>query len=255
MGSTDNDSFVRTFARGLQVIESLGRNKPGMNIAGLSEDTGLSRSVIKRYVLTLTELGYTSTSADGRSYALTPKVLNLGLSYLYSLPFWRQAQLELEELSQQIKQSCAMSILDGNEIVYVVRVPTYKILRASPTLGSRLPANVISMGRALLAELSESELNAFLENAPIKRLTNRTLTDREELRTEILRTREKGYAWVDAELDEAICGLAVTVKNLEGQALAAINVSLPSGQITEEQAVKEYLVLLRSAASNIRSAL
>jgi len=253
MESPANDSFVRTFARGLQIIESLGRNNRGMNIAGLSEDTGLSRSVIKRYVLTLTELGYTNT--DGRSYTLTPKVLNLGLSYLYSLPFWRQAQLELEELSQRIKQSCAMSILDGNEIVYVVRVPTYKILRASPTLGSRLPANAVSMGRALLAEVSEAELDAFLEKAPLKRLTNQTLTDRDKLRAEILLAREKGYAWVDAELDEAICGLGIPVKNLEGKALAAINVSLPSGGITEEQAVTQYLTLLRSTASNIRSAL
>lgn len=253
MASPDSESFVRTFARGLQVIEALGRNKPGMNIAGLSEDTGLSRSVIKRYVQTLTELGYTNT--DGRGYALTPKVLNLGLSYLYSLPFWRQAQLELEELSQQIRQSCAMSILDGSEIVYVVRVPTYKILRASPTLGSRLPANVISMGRALLSELSETGLNEFLEKAPVKRLTNQTLTNRTELRTEILRVRDQGYAWVDGELDEAICGLAVTVKDLEGRALAAINVSLPAGGITEAQAVKKYLGPLRSTASNIRSAL
>ncbi|MFT0545911.1 IclR family transcriptional regulator C-terminal domain-containing protein [Allopusillimonas ginsengisoli] len=253
MASPESESFVRTFARGLQVIESLGRNKPEMNIAELAEATGLSRSVIKRYVLTLTELGYTST--NGRSYGLTPKVLNLGLSYLYSLPFWRQAQLELEELSQVIKQSCAMSILDENEIVYVVRIPTYKILRASPTLGSRLPANVVSMGRALLAESSETVITTFLEEAPLKRLTSQTITDKAKLHAELLRARSQGYAWVDAELDEAICGLAVTIKDLDGKALAAINVSLPSGQITEEEAVEKYLIPLRATASNIRSAL
>lgn len=253
MASPESESFVRTFARGLQVIEALGRNKPGMSIANLAEDTELSRSVVKRYLLTLTDLGYTST--DGRSYALTPKVLNLGLSYLYSLPFWRQAQLELEELSQHIKQSCAMSIVDGNEIVYVVRVPTYKILRASPTLGSRLPANAVSMGRALLAESDDEALERFLDTAPLKRLTNQTVTDKRELRRRILAAREKGYAWVDSELDEAICGLAVTVKDLEGKALAAINVSLPAGKITEQEAVDKYLVALRSTASNIRSAL
>jgi len=91
MASPDSESFVRTFARGLQIIETLGRNNPGMNIAALSESTGFSRSVVKRYLLTLTDLGYTTT--DGRGYSLTPKVLKLGLSYLYSLPFWRQAQL------------------------------------------------------------------------------------------------------------------------------------------------------------------
>ncbi|MGX9936005.1 IclR family transcriptional regulator domain-containing protein [Advenella kashmirensis] len=253
MASPDSESFVRTFARGLQVIESLGRSKLGMNIAGVAEDTGLSRSVVKRYLLTLTDLGYTNTA--GRGYALTPKALNLGLSYFYSLPFWRQAQLELEELSQSIQQSCAMSILDGNEIVYVVRIPTYKILRSSPTLGSRLPANAVSMGRALLAESEQEVIESFLATAPLKRLTNQTITDREKLRTEIERTREQGYAWVDAELDEAICGLAITVKDLEGKALAAINISLPAGQITQEQAVEKYLGPLRRTGSTIRSAL
>jgi len=166
-----------------------------MYIAEMAVDTGLSRSVVKRYALTLTELGYTST--DGRDFALTPKALNLGLAYLYSLPFWHQAQLELEELSQHIKQSCAMSILDGSDIVYVVRVPTYKILRASPTLGSRLPASVIYMDRALLAELSNTELDNYLDAVVLKRLTNQALTDHSLLRTEILSAREKGYAWVD----------------------------------------------------------
>lgn len=253
MASPESESFVRTFARGLQVIESLGRSKQGLNIAGVAEDTGLSRSVVKRYLLTLADLGY--TSAEGRGYTLTPKALNLGLSYFYSLPFWRQAQLELEELSQSVQQSCAMSILDGNEIVYVVRIPTYKILRSSPTLGSRLPANVVSMGRALLAESEPEVLEGFLATAPLKRLTNKTVTDRDALRIEIERTREKGYAWVDGELDEAICGLAIAVKDLEGKALAAVNISLPAGQITQEQAVEKYLGALRATASTIRSAL
>lgn len=253
MTNVDNDGFVRTFARGLQIVEALGKNGLGMNIANLVEETGLSRSVVKRYLLTLTELGYTKT--DEKIYSLTPKVLNLGLSYLYSLPFWRQAQLELEELSQAIRQSCAMSILDGNDIVYVVRVPTYKILRSSPSLGSRLPANAVSMGRALLAESDEEVIQGFLDTAPLKRLTQLTLTDREEVREAIQEARKKGYAWVDRELDEAICGLAVAVKDYDGRALAAINVSLPAGQITEEEAVDKYLDALRSTASNIRSRL
>src|SRR5699024_2218683 len=148
-----------------------------------------------------------------------------------------------------------MSILDGNEIVYVVRIPTYKILRSSPSLGSRLPANAVSMGRALLAELEPKELELFLRTAPLKSLTARTTTDPEALRESIRKTWEQGYAWVDAELDEAICGLAVVIKNLDGKALGAINISLPSGVFTEEKAVEKYLLALRSTAASIRQAL
>lgn len=253
MATPESETFVRTFARGLLVIETLGKSKPGMTVAELAEATGLSRSVVKRYLLTLTEMGYTDT--DGKDHSLTPKVLNLGLSYLYSLPYWRYAQLALEELSQAIKQSCAMSILDHTEIVYVVRIPKYKILRASPTLGSRLPANAVSMGRILLAGYSEAELDQYLHEAPLHPLTNQTITDKDELRKEIHRAREKGYAWVRGELDESICGLAVAVKNLEGKAIGAVNVSLPAEATTEEQAVELYLGPLRNAAAQIRAAL
>lgn len=253
MTNIDSETFVKTFARGLQVIEALGRHKPGMTVGEVSEATCLSRSVVKRLLLTLTEVGYADT--DGRDYSLTPKVLTLGLSYLYSLPFWKHAQYSLEELSQAIHQSCAMSILDHVDIVYVVRIPTYKILRASPTLGSRLPANAVSMGRILLAGLSDAELEHYLEHAPLHRLTNATLVDQELLREQILVAREKGYAWVKGELDESICGLAIAVKDMEGKVRGAINVSLPSETIEEAEAVEKYLAPLRNTAAQIRTAL
>lgn len=251
MATTDSETFVRTFARGLQIIEALGKNKPGMTVGALAEATELSRSVVKRYLLTLSETGYADT--DGKSYSLTPKVLNLGLSYLYSLPFWKHAQFALEELSQTIRQSCAMSILDHFDIVYVVRVPTYKILRASPTLGSRLPANAVSMGRVLLAEVPDLDLDRYLSTAPLYRLTNKTVIDPDALRKEIIQVRKKGYGWVQGELDESICGLAIPVKDMEGKMMGAVNVSLPSQGMTEEEAVEQYLAPLRNTVAQIRS--
>lgn len=157
----------------------------------------------------------------------------MGLPYLYSLPCWKHAQYSREELSQTIHQSCAMSVLDHLDIVYVVRIPTYELLRASPTLGSRLPANAVSMGRILLAGLSDSGLDRYLKEAPLHCLINSTIIDRDSLREQILVAREKGFAWVDGELDESICGLAIAVKNMESKVWRAINVSLPSETINE----------------------
>lgn len=252
MTKTNTEGFVRTFARGLQVLEALGNSASGMTINSLVTETGLSRSVITRYLSTLMELDYVRLKE--RNYAPTPKVLSLGLSYLYSLPFWRQAQFELEELSQKIKQSCAMAILDDNDIVYVVRVPSYRILRAGPTLGSRLPANVVSMGRAILAESDEEVVKHFFSTAPLKRLTSHTLTDKAALQQELKSVFSKGYAWVEGELDETICGLAVALKDFDGRVWAAINVSLPANQIDEKTAVDTYLSELRETAAKIRAA-
>jgi IclR family pca regulon transcriptional regulator len=251
MATTESETFVRALARGLRIIEVMGQGETRQTVATIAETAALPRSVVKRFVMTLTELGFTRT--DGKHYWLTPKVLRLGLSYLYSLPFWRRSQLALEELSGQIKQSCAMSVLDEDEIVYVIRMPTYKILPTSPSLGSRLPAHVVSMGRVLLADKTAADLDAYLTSAPLKRLTHTTITDQRRLRAEIEQIRKQGYAWVDAELDESICGIAVPIRDAEGAIVAAINVSLPSGKYTENEAKEKFLVPLRHTATQIRS--
>lgn len=252
MATPESESFVRTFARGLAVIEAMGTGPYRKNLAEIAEAVELPRTAVRRFLLTLIELGF--VQADGKRYWLTPRVLRLGLSYLNSLPYWRQAQLSLEELCGRIKQSCALSVLDGEHIVYIQRQHTKRILTMSPSLGSRLPAHAVSMGRVLLAGLADDELERYLQTAAFKRLTSATVVDPDVLRERILEARKQGYAWIDGELDEAICGLAVPVRNQEGDTVAAINVSLPTGQFTEEEAIKLYLAKLRQAASQIRAA-
>lgn len=251
MATTESEAFVRALARGLRIIEVMGQGQSRQTVATIAEAAALPRSVVKRFVMTLTELGFTHT--DGKHFWLTPKVLKLGLSYLYSLPFWRQAQLALEDMSAQVKQSCAMSVLDGDEIVYVVRMPTYKILSTSPSLGSRLPAHAVAMGRVLLADKTPADLDAYLASATLKPLTHVTITDPQRLLAKIEQVRKQGYAWVDAELNESICGLAVPVRDADGAAVAAINISLPSGKYTENKAKEKFLIPLRQTATQIRA--
>ncbi|MDX3906193.1 MAG: IclR family transcriptional regulator C-terminal domain-containing protein [Pigmentiphaga sp.] len=252
MATPESESFVRTFARGLAVIEAMGDGPYRKNLAEIAEAVELPRTAVRRFLLTLIELSFVQT--DGKRYWLTPRVLRLGLSYLNSLPYWRQAQLSLEELCARIKQSCALSVLDGEHIVYIQRQHSKRILPMSPSLGSRLPAHAVSMGRVMLAGLPDEELDHYLQTATLKPLTSATVVDPGVLRERILQARKQGYAWIDSELDESICGLAVPVRDQEGNTIAAINVSLPTGQVTQEEAVKLYLAELRQAASQLRAA-
>lgn len=151
MANPDSESFVRSFARGLGVIEVLGREARPLTLAEVAEGVGLPRTAVRRFLFTLIDLSFVDT--DGKHYWLTPRVLRLGLSYLQSLPYWRHAQLALEELCARVRQSCALSVLDGEDIVYLLRQHTKRILPVSPTLGSRLPAHAVSMGRVLLATI------------------------------------------------------------------------------------------------------
>lgn len=252
MATPESESFVRAFARGLQVIEAMGQGPSRQTLAEIAEAVELPRTAVRRFLLTLIDQTFVRT--DSKRYWLTPRVLRLGLSYLSSLPYWREAQPALEELSAKAKQSCALSVLDGDEIVYIQRQHAKRILLMSPSLGTRLPAHAVSMGRVLLAGLPDEQLDEYLRNATFKRRTSSTITDAKRLRTEILKVRDQGYAWVDGELDESICGLAVPVRNQEGEAIAAVNVSLTSGEFSRDGAVTQFLPSLRLAASRLRAA-
>jgi len=253
MATPESETFVHTFARGLKVIEVMGQGAPRQTIADVAEAAALPRTVVRRFLMTLTELKFTQT--DGKHYWLTPKILRLGLSYFYTLPYWRQAQLALEELCADVGQSCAISVLDSDEIVYIARMHTRRILPMSPSLGSRLPAHLVSMGRVLLAGMDDAALNVYLDKAILKKMTAATIVDRAQLATEIHRARNKGYAWINGELDDSICGLAVPIRNAEGETVAAINVSLPTGLYTEASACEQFLLPLRQTASKIRTSI
>lgn len=252
MATPESESFVRTFARGLKVIEAMGQSTTRQTLGDIADVADLPRTAVRRFLMTLIELSFVDT--DGKHYWLTPKVLRLGLSYLYTLPYWRQAHLALEELGARIGQSCAVSVLDDEDIVYVQRMHTRRILSMSPTLGSRLPAHAVSMGRVLLAGLPEDALSSYLDTVRPRKLTPATVTDIFTLRAEIELARTRGYAWVDGELDESIAGLAVAVRDREGQVVAAINVSLTAGSFSQEDAVRTFLPELRQTASQLKAA-
>ena len=252
MSTPKSESFVRTFARGIKVIEVMGQGASQQTLSEIAEAADLPRTAVRRFLMTLIDLSFVRT--DGKLYWLTPRVLRLGLSYLSALPFWRHAQVTLEALCERTHQSCALSVLDGDEIVYVLRQHTKRILAMSPTLGSRLPAHAVSMGRVLLAGLPDEELDAYLKSASFKKLTNATVIEPVLLGKRIRKARVDGYAWIDGELDESICGLAVPVRDKDGATMAAINVSLPVGKFDLDSAKQRFLLELRQAASELKAA-
>ncbi|MCC6210417.1 MAG: helix-turn-helix domain-containing protein [Burkholderiales bacterium] len=251
MTGHDAERYVRGFARGLEVLEAMGQGPARKTLAEVASLCGLPRSVAKRLLLTLVAQRF--AREDGRRYWLTPKALRLGLTYLYSLPFWRQAQLVLEELRGECGESCAMAVLDDEDIVYVVRIPARRMLATNLTIGSRIPAHAVSLGRVLLAGLDDEALRRYLRDARLTAFTPRTIVAPARLATALEAVRAKGYAWIDSELDDAICGIAVPVRDEEGHVVAAINVSLTAGSFTETTARKRFLALLRRAAVKIRT--
>ena len=150
-GPRPGDSYVQSFARGLAVIRSFSAEAPAQTLTEVAQRTHLTRAGARRILLTLQQLGY--VEAQGRLFRLTARTLDLGFAYLSSLPLWNLAEPVMESLVGEVKESCSAAVLDGNDIVYVLRVPTHKIMSINLGTGSRLPAYCTSMGRVLLAGL------------------------------------------------------------------------------------------------------
>jgi len=126
-------------------------------------------------LLTLEHLGY--VTVEDRKFALTPRILELGYAYLSGTPLWNLALPYMEEVAEQTRESCSVSVLEGADIVYILRLSTHKVMTINLAVGSRLPAWVTSMGRVLLAGLPAAELDRVLAMSQIQAYTKDTVTD------------------------------------------------------------------------------
>jgi IclR family pca regulon transcriptional regulator len=248
-GKVGRSGFVQSLERGLRVIKAFSRESPSLPLSEVARRAGLTRATARRFLLTLQDLGY--VAADGRLFSLRPRVLDLGYAYLSSLSLWEIAQPHMEALVEKVRESSSASVLDGTDVVYVVRVPTKRIMTVGLAVGSRLPAYATSMGRVLLAELPPKALDEFFEAASLAPLTRRTTVDALELRDILAEGRAKGWAMVDQELEDGLRSIAVPVRDPGGTAIAALNIATHIARVSIEKLTGEFLPLLRETARQI----
>jgi IclR family transcriptional regulator, pca regulon regulatory protein len=250
---TGNPDFVLSLARGLRVIESFEGYWEGRSIVEIAQSTELSRASIRRILLTLELLGYVERSRQ--VFRLKTQVLRLGFSFLSSSSVVEAARPVLERITEVLHESSSMSMLDGGEIVYVARSAASRVLTAGLSVGSRLPAYCTSMGRALLAALPDTELDAYFHKLKPKAYTPRTIVKLPQLRKAILEVRKQGYAIVDEELEAGLRSIAVPVYTRGNRVVAAINVGTHVSRVDETSLVKTCLPALQNGARTLRSIL
>jgi IclR family pca regulon transcriptional regulator len=243
------DAYVQSFARGLEVIRSFSASAPRQTLTEVAGRTGLTRAGARRILLTLQTLGY--VESDGKLFSLTPRILDLGFAYLSSMPMWNVAEPVMETLVEQVKESCSAAVLEGPDIMYVLRVSTRKIMRNSLGIGSRLPAYCTSMGRMLLAGLRDDEVLELLRAAPLEARTRHTLTDPDALLAKVQQARRQGWCLVNQELEEGLLSMAAPVMNRAGRIIASINVSGQVNRTSPRQMQDTMLAPLREAAREI----
>ena len=244
-----NPDIIASFGKGLRVIEAFSAESPRLSITDVAEVTGLDRATTRRCLLTLHDLGY--ANYDGKFFSLTPRVLRLGMGALASMPLPGVVQPWLDQLSEKIGQSASVSILDGTEIVYVARAAQRRVMSVGLMPGSRLPAHCTSMGRVLLAALPETEARAVLDASDLTPRTAFSLTDPADIMARLAHVRADDFALIDQEVELGLRAIAVPLRNIAGQTVAALNVGAAAVEGGVEVLTGQYLPELRRVHSGL----
>jgi len=244
-----SDSYVQSFARGLEVIRSFSAQAPVQTLSEVAARTGMTRAGARRILLTLQTLGY--VHSDGKHFRLTPRILDLGFAYLSSMPLWSLAGPAMEGLVDAVGESCSAAVLDGLDVVYVLRVHTHKIMSTNLGVGSRLPAFWTSLGRVLLAAQPDAQVQALMDRCSRSQFTQLTQTSDEALWTVIRQTRSQGWCLLNQELEEGLISIAAPVRNSLGQTVAALNISGQANRTSAEMMQNQLLPQLLRTCDTI----
>lgn len=242
--------YVQSLERGLAVIRSFGGNLE-LSLSQVAAQAGITRAAARRFLITLEQLGYVGHT--GQAYRLLPRTLELGYSFLSSQPLPQLVQPHLQKLAYDLDDSCGVTVLDGDHVVYIARITINRLVGARLSVGSRLPAYCTAGGRVLLGSLDEKQLAEYLRTARLSKLAPKTLVDRSALRTEVLRGRKQGWYITDQQIEPGVRSVAAPLHDAQGNMVAAINVSSYSTRVTLQTLQKKFVPRVLSAARAIES--
>lgn len=251
MKRRESNYFVHSVAKGFAVLTAFDSRHSSMSLTDLEKKTGINKATVRRFALTLVDLGYLIQTEE-KKFKLSPKVMDLAAHYLESLNLPDLAHPILENISATVKESTNLAVLDGAEIVYVLRVSAAKrIIGTNLRVGSRLPYYATSLGKALVAWLPKEKRREVWESGEIIPYTEHTITDFAELEADFENCRQHGYAEGKDELEVGLRSIAMPIFNQKGEPIAAINISTNSNRTSDEKIKSEYLPLLQKGAEEI----
>ena len=252
MLSVESRDFVTALASGLEVIQAFDHEHPRMTLSEVAARTGMNRAKARRFLLTLHALGY--VRKQQRYFELAPRVLQLGYAFLSANNYRDVIQQHLEDITAETGESSSLGVLDGNDVIYVARsAAKHRLMAITLSVGTRLPAAHTSMGRMLLAQLSDTDLDHFLASVALAPYTEKTVTDVSELRNQILKARQQGYAISDQELDSGLRSIAVPVYDAKQHLMGAINISTNAARVDLDTLINVYLPVLQNKVAQVRA--
>ena len=241
--------FVTALARGLDVIQAFSAERPEMTLSEVAAHTGLNAATVRRSLHTLMALGY--VKQDRKQFVLTAKVLQLGAAFVQSMNLNQVAHIYLQVLADQFHDASSLTILDGNDVVYIAHIPSNRPARLRQFVGARMPAHAASTGYVLLAHESQEQLDQYLGQAPFPEFTPYTPIDKDQLLAKFAEAKAQGYCIAQDAIALGSIAIAVPVTDAQGNVVAAINCSADSTRVDRESLVETRLPHLINAARQI----
>ncbi len=243
---TPDSPYAQTLGRGIEMLILLADGPRSSR--DLGEQLGLNRSTSYRLVQTLVHHGLVQRSSDGATYALTPRLWELGVRAIGPSEIRVAAGRAVRELCEKYGETVHLAIYDQGEVVYIDKADAWQPIGSYTRLGGRAPSYCVATGKALLAHQPEREIERCLEIG-LERFTSHTLTDPDELRLALARIRRDGHAINHGEWRQDVAGLAVPLFDAVGTPVAALGFSGPAARLLERSV--ELLEALRHAVREI----
>lgn len=251
----DDALFVQSVEKAFRVLFAVGRNQAPMGLTELAAASGLDRSAAQRFSHTLERLGYLRKDRRTRRYAITPRALEIGAMYLRSDRLVDLGRPWLSDLSQRTGETVSLTVLDGTDVLYLLRRHADTVTHAQVTIGSRLPAFCSAPGISMLAALPRPAARAVIEASERPAFTARTVTEIPAVVARIDEAARRGYALVVEQLFPGKASIAAPVLGAAGEPVAAVHVTFAHERWPPEDAVPHFVPLLRQAAAGLSRSL
>lgn len=247
----DNAEKSSAALRALSILETVASSSAPMTATEINHVLELPKPTIHRLCLMLENEGYLQARLDGRGYLPGKRLSTLAIGVFNNNDHWRsERRAILQHLSEDLGETCNISIPDGSEMVYFDRVETHWPLRIQLDKNDRVPMYCTASGKLFLNHLPSSKRSRLISKLNFEQFTKNTITEPETLKTELNRLAEEDIGVDNEEFMQGMVAMAVPLKDDKGHFYGALAVHAPSARMTITQAY-EAIPRLREAANEL----
>lgn len=251
-----SEYMIQAVSHALDLLEQFHSDDVDeLGVTELSKRLKLHKNNVFRLLATLESRGYIEQNKATENYRLGLKSLELGQTFIKKMGLLHQAKPVLEELVDKCNETSYVAIFKDGYIVYLDVVETRLTVRVVSRVGTRLPAYCTAAGKVHLANMSDEELEGFLPNQELEGYTPHSITDRDELKKDLVKVAERGYALDIEELDIGVRCVAAPIRDYTRRIVGALSISGPATRFSDERLEKELVPLVTSAAEALSTRL